>query len=322
MAKPVRSAAVQNVGEPWLTVVMPVHNGATYLGATLESLVAHAGAGVEILLIDSTHDNSCREIVDRFMDRLPIGYARRPDLQPWQSKTNEAVAQARGRYIAMLHQDDLWLPARVYTIRQAIDRHPDAVVHLSSAVFVDHSGRKVGSWKCPLADREVWHGNDIFERLLVQNFIAIPAPVIRRDDWLAVGGLDERLWYTADWDLYLKLCERGDFTYIKSATVAFRVHSQSLTMTGSRSIDDFREQLEIVLERHLHQFPSKARDDREKLARVSVATNAILAATMNGKVRHLWLLLLEIARMRPSQFIRYLHYSRIVERILPRLRVL
>ena len=49
----------------------------------------------------------------------------------------------------------------------------------------------------------------VLERLLVQNFIAVPSPVWRRDAWLACGGLDLDLWYTADWDIWLKLARHG-----------------------------------------------------------------------------------------------------------------
>ena len=75
----------------------------------------------------------------------------------------------------------------------------------------------------------------LLERLMVQNFVAIPAPAINRDAFLRVGGMDKSLWYTADWDLYLKLACAGPVYYAHEALTCFRVHGDSQTMTGSRS---------------------------------------------------------------------------------------
>ena len=49
----------------------------------------------------------------------------------------------------------------------------------------------------------------VVERLLVQNFISMPAPLFSREAAIRVGGLDEDLWYTADWDFWLKLAAVG-----------------------------------------------------------------------------------------------------------------
>src|ERR1035438_6119918 len=66
---------------------------------------------------------------------------------------------------------------------------------------IDQDGRKLGVWRCPLPANIELSSNLVMDRLLVQNFIAAPAPVFRRDTWLSCGGLDEKLWYTADWDI-------------------------------------------------------------------------------------------------------------------------
>ena len=60
-----------------------------------------------------------------------------------------------------------------------------------------------------------------------------------RESAVAAGGLDETLWYTADWDLWLKLAAAGPTVYLPRPLAAFRVHPESQTATRSRSADDF-----------------------------------------------------------------------------------
>lgn len=174
-------------------------------------------------------------------------------------------------------------------------------------------------WRCPLpADRAI-PSAEVLERLLVQCFISTPAPVFRKDAWLACGGLDEALWFTADWDIWLKLAARGPVLYHDSVTTAFRVHGGSLTMTGSRDISDFTQQLEIVLDRHLPGLTAGA-DPVVRRARVSIAVNTALASASAGNPRLLPRAASELLRLGPSGIYRYLRDSRIVERVAPRVR--
>jgi hypothetical protein len=160
---------------------------------------------------------------------------------------------------------------------------------------------------------------DLLQRLLVQNFVAIPTPTIRRTAYLKAGGLDERLWYTADWDLYLKLAARGPVYYHDEALACFRVHGDSLTMSGSRSLGDFRNQLEIVRDRHIAGLTA-GRREIEKISSAAIDMNVALAAAGAGRPTRLLGALARLLALGPRGFIRYLRYSRIVERAYPRLR--
>ena len=73
------------------------------------------------------------------------------------------------------------------------------------------------------------------QALLVQNSIAMPAPIFDRQTYRNVGGLDESLWYTPDWDLWLKLAAAGPARYDPYPRTAFRIHGHSLTMTGIKA---------------------------------------------------------------------------------------
>ena len=157
------------------------------------------------------------------------------------------------------------------------------------------------------------------ERLLVQNFVAAPAPVFRRDQWRACGGLDEKLWYTADWDMWLKLAACGPVYYHDSLTVGFRIHGGSLTVTGSHDAIDFTQQMQIVLDRHLAKFDGRSKAI-ERAARASIAVNAALSSASAGYPGNLWRAALQVVRLGPVGISRYLRDSRIVERLAPRVR--
>ena len=185
--------------------------------------------------------------------------------------------------------------------------------------MADRSGRRLGVWRCPLPPDRAIPSAEVLGRLLVQCFISTPAPVFRKDAWLACGGLDEALWHTADWDMWLKLAALGPVLYHDSVTTAFRVHGGSLTMTGSRDISDFTQQLEIVLDRHLPEL-TVGSESVVRRARVSIAVNTALASASAGNPKLLPHAASELLGLGPSGIYRYLRDSRIVERVAPRVR--
>ena len=295
----------------WLSIVMPAWNGERYLQAALESVRQEGSEGYEILAVDDGSTDRTREILRAWTALVPLRMVSWSGRGNWVAASNAALREARGRYACFLHQDDLWLPGRLRAIEREASAHPALIVH--PAVFVGPGGERLGPWRCPLPEGEVDPG--LFaERLIVQNFIAIPAPVFEREAALRVGGMDESLWYTADWDFWLRLGREGSIRHLAAPLAGFRVHPESQTMVRTDAADR-RRQLEAVLERHACALPQAA----QRAARLSVEVNLALVAT-RGAVR--WRALLgALARLGPAGSRRYLRDSRIVERVVARLRL-
>lgn len=298
---------------------MPVHCGEQWIGAALHSLVQQDEAGIEVLVLDSSPTPATLDVVRRFEERLDIRYLPSAADWQWHAKTNHASAAARADHLCWLHHDDLWLPGRARQLRGWIEDDPDAALHLSPSAIVDGAGRRLGTWHCPFAGDRQLDADAVTERLLVQNFVATPAPVFRKDAFLATGGLDECLWYTADWDLWLKLARMGPVRHHDAVTVGYRVHGSSLTVAGSRDAADFERQMQIVVARYLPGLGARGRRIG-RACRASIRVNCALAAASAGQVGGLAPAAARVLSLGPAGILRYLRDSRIVERILPRVR--
>jgi len=306
---------------PWLSVIVPSHNGERWLKAALQSIADQSEPGIEVIVVDGSDTDTSLHIAQTFSDTLNLRSYRRSDLGPWTAKTNFGVQQAQSTHICILHQDDLWLPPRASEVRRWIAAQPNGVMHLHPAYIIDEAAKRRGVWRCPLPPgQNAVSSHMLLGRLLVQNFIAIPTPVIRRDAFLVVGGLDDQLWYTADWDLYLSLLTVGDVYYHPEPLACFRIHRNSQTVSGSRNVAEFREQMEIVLDRHATRLPFKSRAATLRAARVSILVNTALAAADGGKPAELIRAGLAVLGLGPSGVLRYFRASRIFERTYPRLR--
>ena len=306
-------------GVPWLTVVIPSYCGERWIDASFNSLVSEDMEGVEILLIDGSPTRETVDLAKKFSHRLRLRVFDRPDLLSWHSKTNFGVEMAESTHICWLGVDDIWLPGRIAAARSWINAAPLSPLHLAPSAVIDKGGRNLGVWRCPLPANTELRWPFVNTRLLVQNFVAAPAPVFRKDAWMRCGGLDEQLWYTADWDIWLKLSAIGPVYYHDAVTIGFRIHGGSLTMTGSRDIADFARQMHTVLDRHLPQLRIDSQTIN-RTARASITVNCALAAASAGDLRGLPRAAFQLLALGPTGIARYLRDSRILDRVLPRVR--
>jgi len=324
------------VTAPWLSVIVPTYNGAAYLPAALESVAVQADPGVEVVAMDDGSTDATPAILDAFAARLPLAVVRRR-VGNWVANTNLALEHACGEWACFLHQDDLWWPGRLAAVRAAVRPSPSASegsppspalglgpnLVLTAADFVSATGRPVGRWHCPLARGP--RGNDpafVASRLLVQNFVPLPAAVFRTADARAVGGLDPDLWYTADWDFWLRLAARGRTLYLPRPTAAFRLHPESQTVKRSGGIAEFRRQHEAVWERHWPAWRDRLADPAQVAAagRLSVEVNVLLAGLLHRGGADWWRLIAAALRGGPAGWSHYAVASRIAERVTARLR--
>jgi GT2 family glycosyltransferase len=304
--------------QPWLSVIVPTYNGSKYLAAALNSVVVQQDDELECIVIDDGSTDNTLEIVESYQDKLRIKLITQARQGNWVANTNLALSEASGKYACFLHQDDLWLQGRLAIIKQAIALYPQANLYLHDSVFIDQQGKPLGLWRCPLTDKEkVITASKMREKLLIQNFIAIPAPVFERQTALELGGLNQELWYTADWDFWLKLASTGDSCYISKPLAAFRVHGDSQTIRRSSSVREFRQQMRSVVDTYLH---TQSTSEVAKVAFFSTEVNTTLAAMVHGESPNLFKLATEFLFLGPFGWRRYWQDSRIQERVSARLK--
>jgi glycosyltransferase involved in cell wall biosynthesis len=310
--------------KPWLSVVMPTYNGAAYLADALESIVIQRDPDIEIIAIDDASTDDTLGILRRYASTLPLRIIERERSGSWVANSDHAIRQATGEYVSVLHQDDFWYPERLTTLRECVRRAPDTVLWLHPVWYVDSRGRRLGRWTCPLPTRERPLSSDIvLEHLLVQNFVGMPAPLFRRDAFLATRGMDARLWYVADWDLWLSLAERGTTGYMPRALAAFRIHADSQTVRRGQDLEDLREQHRIAFSRHFPEWTcrdERHRDHVRAAFEVSTDLNIWLMGRMQGRAAPLRSLPRRLVGLGPSGWRRLWRDSRIGERGMARVK--
>jgi glycosyltransferase involved in cell wall biosynthesis len=311
------------MNKPWLSVLIPTYNGEKYLAKALNSIAVQEDFEIECLAIDDGSTDNTITILNSFQDRIPLKIIQREPQRNWVANTNYLLNLAQADYVCFLHQDDMWLTNRLAIIRRLITQFPQAGLILNPSIFVNLQEQKLGLWRCPLPSLPVLINSDVMiGKLLVQNFISIPAPVFKREIALRVGGLDEKLWYTADWDFWLKLAKYGQTIYYPKPLSVFRVHPNSQTVTRSSYIQDFRQQLELVIDKHLETWSASGQTKSKvrKIANFSKEVNIALASVIHGKKVKRIFLVRELFSLGFLGMYKFFRDSRILERSVARIR--
>ena len=306
---------------PFLSVVMPTYNGEKFIAAALESVRSQYCDGIElVVVIDGSSDHTL-EIVNGFAKTIPIRVLTPGRIGNWTAVTNIGMREARGNWACFLHHDDVWLPGRIARLRNEMD-HAEGPLVLHDAVFIGPDGRTLGPWTCPLPEGNV-KSSDFLEHLLIQNFIAICSPAFRRKTAIDSGGLDEKLWFSADWDFWLRLGAMGPVRFVPEILSAFRVHPASQTAARKLQPGEWEQQLSTVLNRHIQGWtaPQPRKRKVQRAAMASIAVNSALAASYRGEPVRPLRVLFRLFALGPPGWFRYLRDSRIVQRVWPRLKV-
>jgi len=305
---------------PWLTVIVPVHNGESFLRAALDSILLQGDPELEVIAVDDHSTDASAAILEEYEERLSLVRIRPPQPVGWVGATNLAVESARGRYACFLHQDDLWLPGRCDQVRRVLRTESDLGLVIHESIYLDARGMRIGGLGAPLKRAGRLARAELFEALLVQNFIAAPAATFSLDAARRAGPLDASLWYAADWAFWLALSRTAESYLLREPLAAFRIHPRSQTSTRSADVSDLSRQLRRVLASALNDpLPLKRPRLTPAAAQLSILVNGVLAAVWNRDGRAA---LRELATARPRHILglpTFLRHSRILQRAAARL---
>lgn len=101
--------------KPTVSVIMPLYNAEKYVEQAVRSVIDQTFENWELIVVDDCSRDSSALIVERMAAedvRIRLLSTEKPSGSPTQPR-NIGVENARGRYIAFLDSDDLWLPTKL-----------------------------------------------------------------------------------------------------------------------------------------------------------------------------------------------------------------
>lgn len=178
---------------------MPVYNGEKFIQEAIDSVFAQTVNDFELIVVDDGSTDATLAILETYGDRLTV---LRQQNSGHAAARNAAARISRGEWIAMIDADDLWHPEK---LAQQLSVAGDAEVIYTAALNFEDSSRVDNT---TFSDGNCYTG-DVFDQLVLDNFITHSSILMKRDAFLKSGGYDESLKTTCDWDLWLRMSASG-----------------------------------------------------------------------------------------------------------------
>jgi hypothetical protein len=219
-----------NSNKPLISVVLPVYNGQRFLGDTLASISAQQREDVEVVIVDDGSSDDSWDIITRWSAAQPFAVRtiRKPTNYGVCAALFDATSVARGRFIAQIGHDDVWLPGHLSQLVDALERHPDASAAFAEVSYIDAEGMPAN---VKIFDHDMLKSGTragLFAAMLSGNFFCAPSSMFRREHFRQTywGVSNERL---QDFELWLNLLFDGDFVSSGAPTCLYRVHANNLS---------------------------------------------------------------------------------------------
>lgn len=231
------------MGQPQVTVVIPVWNGERYLKQSVESILRQTFTDFELLIIDDGSTDGTAAIAQGFLGDPRVSLHRQAN-GGVVSARNTGLALARTELIAFLDADDVADPRRLALQVAELAARPGLAVLGSTITYFNDQHAVLRTQAFPSGPREVAAG---LER---GNVLAQPAVMLRKSMVQAAGGYRAPFRHGAeDYDLWLRLSERHALDNLPEALTAYRIHPDSLTHR-MRSAQAFADRCALASHRH------------------------------------------------------------------------
>lgn len=218
-SKPEPKTAVTEPMErsPLVSIITPSLNQGKYIEETILSVLAQDYENVEYIVIDGGSTDGTLDILRKYDGRLT--WRSEPD-NGQSHAVNKGLRLARGSIIGWLNSDDTYTENAVGEAVSFLKANPRHAMVYGEADIVNERGKRIGAYETEPFD---------LERLSKHCPICQPSAFIRAEVLAEAGGLDERLHYCMDMDLWIRIGRKYEVGYIEKPLAKSRWHAASKT---------------------------------------------------------------------------------------------
>lgn len=207
-----------------ISVIIATHNCGKYISKALESVLKQTLQQWEIIIIDDGSTDNSYEIIKPFLKdkRIKYKYQEKSGLS---RARNLGIKLSYGEMIQFLDADDFIHPEKFERQALYLDNNKNVEVVFSSYSFFINNNYDFFINIYP--QKPILN---ILNELLKGNFIAVNSALVRKNAILRIGGFDENLTSTEDWDLWLRMALSGmNIKQLKDKLAFVRIHSDQMS---------------------------------------------------------------------------------------------
>ncbi|CAH0148717.1 UDP-Glc:alpha-D-GlcNAc-diphosphoundecaprenol beta-1,3-glucosyltransferase WfgD [Peribacillus sp. Bi96] len=220
-----------------VSIVVPFYN-CPYIDKALESLINQTYKNIEIIVVD---DGSTlyAEKIEPYLDE--ILYIKKEN-GGTASALNTGIKNATGDYLCWLSSDDIFYPEKTEVQLDVMKRNI-AQFSYTSYYCINENGEII----TPIIGIDPPNQLELIKAMIRGNIINGCSVMIQRKVFDLIGVFDEKLLYTHDYDLWLRVMQNFKLCFVPQPLLLYRIHTQmgSIRHEGSVKMEN-----RLVINRH------------------------------------------------------------------------
>ena len=241
--------------QPAVSVVIAVLNCQKFIAESIDSILNQTLQDIELIVVDDGSTDGTSGILTDYAARDPrVSVIRRSEAGGAGSARNAGIEAARADFIAFQDADDVSLPGRLERHHAHLAAHPEIGFVVSPLIRSDLDNNPIGVKRIP------YRGDELAERMQHYCYLSHCAAMFRTQHLREIGGYRDGLAGAEDYDLLLRLVEKGRVELLDGPVYYHRQVPSGLTY-GSNDVLQRGAELVRTFAR---QRAEKGHDDYEE----------------------------------------------------------
>ena len=218
--------------QPIVSVIIPTYKRTDYLKLTLQSILNQTFKDFEIIVVDDGTPNDENLLLCQTFEK--VKYIKIENSGGPAKPRNVGICKAKGKYIAFVDDDNLWLSIKLEKQVAVLENNPDfGLVHCCCEV-IDEKGIEKNEIIGRPGSLEVKHG-DVSMRMIGNWTLMMPTPLLRKEVVDKVGFFNEKMTpATEDAEYWSRCSFETKFYYTDEPLAKYRIHSTNISASREK----------------------------------------------------------------------------------------
>lgn len=187
--------------EPLVSAIVVTHNRLDFLKKAVDSVLNQTYARQEVIVVDDGSTDGTREWMESYAPPHGIKYIHVEGGLGGNHARNVGIRKSTGTYVALLDDDDEWLPEKTARQVQYLEDHPDVGVVTCGKTNIFNLTRR------SVEPTDILPEGDLSQKIFTDLHFTTSRLMFRRDLLAEAGMFDESLKAWQDYELMIRLCQ-------------------------------------------------------------------------------------------------------------------
>jgi len=244
---------------PLVSVFLITYNQEDFIESAIQSVLDQDYENLEIVIGDDCSTDNTWRVVQEYQKKFPekiIAFRNQRTLGI-TGNSNEVLRRCRGKYIAYLGGDDLFLPGKITAQAAVMEGDPNIVLcYHDVEVFNSEDNRTLRYWnQGPHSAKPIvgLASHVAIELVAKGTFMAAVSVMVRRDA-IPSSGYDSRIPVASDWLMWIEVLAGAPagsrVEFIPQVLARYRRHDANVTLTALKWSADPLVTLAIAEDRY------------------------------------------------------------------------